>query len=712
MKEPQKFFSRLAASPLALVVFLIIGLLWAAVAGAAIYLPIALRSAAIDAAFRSNIEVADQIKITRGYYTKYVVAKALGSAGALVPSYNHKQDPKGIPLPATFVHDISELLEKRDTTLSLVSPYPWPHRASRTLDDFESNAWKAFLSDPSAVFSREEVRNDKRVLRVAVADRMSGPTCVSCHNNHPESTKRDWKVGDVRAVMEVTRVIEPFLITAEERSGTIVLTLAGLALAVTVILVVILRLVDKRTLEKQEATGSVRYLAEHDALTGLFNRANFVSRLNSISRVRAATRERTAVHHIDLDSFDAINKRFGHATGDELVRHVAMRLREITGDIHLLARFGGDEFAVAQLNVRSENDAVKLARQVLAALSAPFELGQHRVEISASIGVAESTNAHEKADVLLQAADIALYRAKKEGRNRYVIFTPTMASELNERQELEKAITLAAKHEGFQLHYQPICGSKTRDVEGFEALLRLPKPDGGFISPAVFIPVAEHMGLISQIGFWVLKRACQVAATWPEPLTISVNLSPAQFHVDAMHGRKISDLVRDALVLSQLSPSRLELEITESLLLETTNEVTVELERLKSLGVALVMDDFDTGYSSLNYLWKLPLDKVKIDRSFVAAATNLPGTINPILETIVGMSRTLRLKVTAEGVETEEQAALMTSLACDQMQGYYFGRPMPESDVAVSLLKSQGKSALFQMRHDDQHETALSRVRN
>ena len=396
-------------APLWSIVFTGIAILWIGVGATAVYLPYAMTSAALDSAYRSNIETADQIKITRGYYTKHVVAKAL-SSGALTPTYAHKDDPKGIPLPATFVHDISELLKKRDTSLSLVSPYPWPHRAERKMDDFESTAWEAFQRDPTAVFSRQEIKDGKRVLRIAVADHMTGATCVSCHNNDPQSAKRDWKIGDVRAVMEVTRVIEPYLADAEHRSSTIIWSLTAAALVVTIILVIASALVDSRTREKQQATKQVQFLAEHDALTELLNRASFLAKLNGFLRTRTATRERIAVHHIDLDGFDEINKKFGHSTGDELVRLVALRLRNLAGPNDLLARVGGDEFLVTQSKIRTDHDATRRAAEIMEALSAPFDLAHHRILITISIGITVSAREHERGDVLLQGADVALFR--------------------------------------------------------------------------------------------------------------------------------------------------------------------------------------------------------------------------------------------------------------------------------------------------------------
>jgi EAL domain-containing protein (putative c-di-GMP-specific phosphodiesterase class I) len=295
-----------------------------------------------------------------------------------------------------------------------------------------------------------------------------------------------------------------------------------------------------------------------------------------------------------------------------------------------------------------------------------------------------SATAHD----LLKAADVALYRAKAAGRQRYMLFTPAMAAELTARRDLEHAIRTALRSEGFQLHFQPICCGRSGRLEGFEALLRLPAATGGFIPPSVFIPVAEEIGMIGEIGAWVLNRACHIAATWPSHLTVAVNLSPAQFRGGRSAHGQVGEVVRAALVASKLAPHRLELEITENVLLEATESVIAELHRVKALGAILVMDDFGTGYSSLSYLWKLPLDKIKIDRSFVAAATESGPKIGPIVESITALGHLLQMRVTAEGVETKEQAAYFSQLTCDQIQGLLLGRPIPASDLPAAILKN------------------------
>jgi predicted signal transduction protein with EAL and GGDEF domain len=302
------------------------------------------------------------------------------------------------------------------------------------------------------------------------------------------------------------------------------------------------------------------------------------------------------------------------------------------------------------------------------------------VVVRASIGVAIAPVDGKESAALLRCSDLALYAAKAGGRNTYRFFTPALEAEFVKRRKIEALIRSKAATEGFELYFQPLVNTETQKTVGFEALLRMQDEDGKFIGPDVFIPIAEEMGLISVIGAFVLDRACQTAATWPEELTISVNLSPLQFST--------GDLVRiveGALKRSGLAPHRLELEITEGLLLHHTEEVIEELTELKDLGTAIVMDDFGTGYSSLSYLWRFPFDKIKVDRSFMAHLVEESSDAANIVRSVVGLGHSLRMSVTAEGVETREQAAFLKALNCDFLQGFHFGRPMPATEVAGHL---------------------------
>jgi diguanylate cyclase (GGDEF)-like protein len=648
------------------------------------YLPGAMEDATIESARHSNVEIADLIKTTRGYYTRHVVAKAL-STGALTPSYDHIPDPRAIPLPATFVKDISDLLQNKEITLSLISPYPWPHRADRKMDDFQTMAWQAFQKNPDAVFSRQEVFGGKRVLRVAVADRMTGATCVTCHNNDPAVQKRDWKLGDVRAVMEVTKVVEPHLAAVEERSRVIIGSLATVAVVVTVVLLFIARLMVRRAREKQAADSHVQYLAHHDALTGALNRASFNQAFLALLAAHVGI-DGIAIHYIDIDRFKGVNDKLGHGTGDELVRAVADRLRGVVGKHDLIARLGGDEFVIVQTKARTDREANDLATSIVRAMEPPFLLEHHQLGISVSVGTMLSVHGAESVEDLLRGADIALYRAKREGRHRAVQFSPEMLEELEARREIEQTIRRAVETKSFELHFQPLWNVASRRLAGFEALLRLPDQDGRLISPAAFIPIAEQIGLIGSIGAWVIEEATRVASLWPSHLTIAVNLSPMQFTPAHETDGTVAGIVRKALARSGLAAERLELEVTEGLLLENSDAVLNELRKLKQMGVSLVMDDFGSGYSSLNYLWKFPFSKIKIDRAFVVASSSAGATIAAIVKTITLLARTLGMRVTVEGVETSEQVTLFAELGCDQMQGYFLGRPMPPQAVAATIL--------------------------
>jgi diguanylate cyclase (GGDEF)-like protein len=659
------------------VVLLIVG----TVGGLMLYLPGALRSAALESTLRSNVEVADQIKIIRGYYTTRVVAKAL-ETGAMQPSIDHAAEATGIPLPATFVKDISDLLSERDLQLALISPYPWPHRSERRMDNFQEVAWEAFQTDPDAVFAREEIIDGQRVMRVAVADRMTAPTCVSCHNNHPDSVRRDWQLNDVRAVMEVSKVVEPYLASAELKSRYIISAVATVAALLIAVLLAIGVLVSRRTKEKNDAVRHLHYLAHHDAMTGLLSRNSF----SELVSKEMGGRQAVALHFVDLDRFKDINDCMGHDIGDELIKQSAERLKELCGDQHLLTRFGGDEFVIAQTNVAAPQDALVFGQAIVKGLAQPFTLLGHTINISASVGTSIADR-QVTVEELVKRADIALYRAKTAGRNCSVLFAPDMQQVLTRRRCLETRIWEALHAQEFILFFQPILNARTKRLEGFEALIRLPDGYGEMISPGEFIPIAEEIGAIGRIGDWVIRSACRFAATWPEHLTVSVNLSAAQFGRNFEADQGLVNVVVQALKDSGLDPHRLELEITESLVMERTDVVLSELKALRDLGVSIAMDDFGTGYSNLSSLWQLPFTKLKIDQSFAKSWRENATTVHPILDTIASLSRSLGVNLTAEGVETQEEEDLFTRLGCDQLQGYLFGRPIPPSEMAVFLIR-------------------------
>ncbi|HEY8566804.1 MAG TPA: bifunctional diguanylate cyclase/phosphodiesterase [Beijerinckiaceae bacterium] len=441
----------------------------------------------------------------------------------------------------------------------------------------------------------------------------------------------------------------------------------------------------RRHREGLAASERVAYYAAHEPMTGLMSRARFLAALDEMVAARNGTEGALsgfAVLHIDLDGLKEVNEAYSHKVGDEAIVAAARALRAAAGPDALVARLGGDEFAVACPGLASPAAVESFAASLVAAVAAPRTVEGHAVALTARIGAALFPQDGDGVLRLMKAADLALDRARKRPEPGTVLFERAIESELQRRRELENQIRETLASDAFDLHFQPLFAGGSGRLTGFEALLRMPAGAGGYVSPAVFVPIAEEMGLIAQIGDWVLRRACDVARHWPEPLTIAVNLSPAQFKAGGL-----SRTVRQALEQSGLAPRRLELEITEGLLLADDADIMQELADFKALGVSIVMDDFGTGYSSLSYLWKFPFDKIKIDRSFMRAFETDERHVATILQAILSLSRALRMRVTAEGVETPAQAAFLRELGCDEVQGFLFGRPMPLIDVAATILK-------------------------
>ena len=426
----------------------------------------------------------------------------------------------------------------------------------------------------------------------------------------------------------------------------------------------------------------IRFLAHHDALTGLANRAA-LDRKNGEGACRPACSDRRlAVHFIDLDRFKEVNDTLGHDGGDFLLKTIAERLHAVTRNDDVVARLGGDEFVVVQTGVDDKEQTEDFAQRLFVRFDAlPMQLKEHEIVTTASVGSRAGDDRRQNPERLLKSADLALYKAKADGRNCVRFFLPEMDTELQARIELERTISDAVLHDRFELHYQPLFEMSGRRLVGFEALIRLPGKDGTLIPPLVFIPVAEDLRLIDKIGAWVLREACRTAATWPEHLTVAVNLSPAQFSAG-----RVSDIVAAALNEAGLAAHRLELEITETLMLGNTEAIMAELQTLKAMGVAIVMDDFGTGYSSLSYLWRFPFDKIKIDRSFMQGFDGSGRDAGTVVKTIIALGRELNMRVTVEGVETAEQAAFLDKADGDQAQGFFFGRPLPASELGAGIL--------------------------
>ena len=428
--------------------------------------------------------------------------------------------------------------------------------------------------------------------------------------------------------------------------------------------------------KRREAEAYVARLASEDPLTGLVNRRVFRSALESIcAKADRGRLAKVGVLFMDLDRFKTINDTLGHRVGDLLLQAVAQRLREWVSPEHMLARLGGDEFAVIVPKVESLAAVEALARGAITAMAAPFSIDGYQMSAGISIGIAIGPQDGASADELLVAADLALYAVKAEGRGNFKFFHKSMNADLNDRRQLELDLRAAIERNELELYYQPLIDLRTNQVTGFEALARWRHPERGNVPPTVFIPVAEDSGLIVAIGEWALNEACRQATSWPEHLKVSVNLSPVQFLAPNLPGK-----IRQTLSKVGLAPQRLVLEITERILLDNSAEIIQKLGKLKKLGVRIALDDFGTGFSSLSYLRSFPFDKIKIDRSFVSDL-NAGSSHAVIVQAVVSIARALGMTTTAEGVETEEQRALLAALGYDQAQGYLFGAAVPADKV-------------------------------
>jgi len=417
------------------------------------------------------------------------------------------------------------------------------------------------------------------------------------------------------------------------------------------------------------------------------NRATFAKHLNATLERAAAAGGLFALMSIDLDRFKEINDVFGHPVGDALLREVSRRVQEAAGT-NFVARLGGDEFAIVSSAGMTPEAMELLAERMLAAAKDEFEVGGNKLRIGLSAGVAIYPSDGADAMALLGNADAALYRAKAEGGGMIRFFDASTDKRLRDRRALQHDLQSAIENGEIVLHYQPQAriGGK---VIGFEVLVRWQHPSGSMIPPNTFIPMAEESGLIVSMGEWILREACREAASWPQPLQVSINLSPVQFR----HG-DLPGLVHTVLLETGLSPSRLELEITEGVLIGDFSRAVSILRRLKTLGVRIAMDDFGTGYSSLSYLQSFPFDKIKIDRTFIANLDNNAQSA-AIVRAVIGLGHGLGLPVVAEGVETEAQLAILAAEACDEYQGYLIGRPCPMEDYAELVgRKRKGKAKL------------------
>jgi diguanylate cyclase len=461
------------------------------------------------------------------------------------------------------------------------------------------------------------------------------------------------------------------------------------------------RVVEARTQGLEAANKQLRHIASHDALTGLPNRVLLDDRLSQAVAHAESDGHSFAVAMFDLDRFKVVNDSLGHSAGDQLIKEVAHRLAGVARSTDTVGRFGGDEFLFIMDRLAKREDAELIARRAVKALQTPIRLDGVDLHTSASIGIAMFPADGRNAETLIANADAAMYCAKQRGRNNIQLYAAGMNSATQERVKLESDLHQALSLKQFELHYQPKLDTKTGLIHGAEALVRWRHPQRGLVPPGEFIPLAESCGLIDSIGEWVVRESCRQARAWQleglPPLRVAVNLSAFQFR----HGNLLQ-MIREALQAAQLEPRFLEVEITESALMSDPEESVTILEQLSRMGVVVSVDDFGTGYSSMSYLRRFPIDKLKIDRGFIAELLSRADDAS-IVRAIVSLAHSLRLKVVAEGVETREQLDLLKSLGCDQYQGFCFSPAVPAPEFATLLRESKPRS-------DTASESALDRT--
>ncbi len=422
-------------------------------------------------------------------------------------------------------------------------------------------------------------------------------------------------------------------------------------------------------------------LARQDALTGLANRQALRRALDDALVGAVRRKHRCSVFLLDLDRFKAVNDTLGHPAGDTLLRLVALRLTEQVGDKGQVGRLGGDEFQIVLPSLSSKPELSELAQAIIDSVSRPYTINGTAVSIGTSVGIVTSDYDDRTSDDLMRDADLALYAAKAAGKGCYRFFAPEMHEAARQRQLMESDLRVALEKGQLRLAYQPCVDASSEAVAGFEALIRWDHPERGPVSPAEFIPLAEEIGLINEIGEWVLRTACAEAANWPQHISVAVNLSPIQFKSPGL-----PSIVRMILNETDFPASRLELEITEGVFLSNDDHVHEMIGSLKAIGLKLALDDFGTGYSSLSYLLRVPFDKIKVDRSFVSGASDPESRNAALIRAMVGLASDLKMQTTAEGVETREELQLVRDLGCSLVQGYIFGKPMP-AEEALELAK-------------------------
>ncbi|REL35816.1 EAL domain-containing protein [Thalassotalea euphylliae] len=684
-------------------------------------------------AVETAVDLTKTLQKIRNYYAEHVLSE-VSNTESIEITHLHKLSDNSIPIPATFLMEMAQSYSEEDKLrVNVTSPYPFNSRKSRAMDDFQKLAWQQLTLNPEQPVSTFDNVAGNRVVKVALPDKLTASACVDCHNSHQDSSRRDWQLGDVRGILEITVDVELSLKRANQLSFMMILV----SFVSLLILVLFNRHIAKKVVtplsaitsamtslserkivstesshsgykevnalgnaflnfqnseqKRQALENEVRQLAYYDSLTGLPNRSAALERLNEQANL-ASTKHSFALIIINIEKFNEINDTLGYNIGDQTLIQVAKRITDVFAQEYV-ARFNTTEFAVIMPcnNAKGEPCPLKveaMTKQVINRLQSPMMIEEHQLHLSISIGINQVVNSasnEQQINEIVAHGNIALHQAETSHTQKIVTYTPELSNALNQRVSMIKALKLAIANNELVPFFQPQLDLTSGELVGAEVLLRWIKPDGTLVPPFTFIPLAEASGLILPIGKLVLEQACQLNKQWQDkgfkPFRVAVNVSGVQFDQD-----NIVDEVSNALTLSGLEPKWLELEVTETALMADINEIIAKLSQLRELGIELAIDDFGTGYSSLNYLKRLPINRLKIDQSFVRNVIDNEDD-QAIIEMILNLGKSMKLSVLAEGVEGPAEEAFLKSMNCDEVQGYYYAKPMPASDFEVYLSK-------------------------
>ena len=671
-----------------------------------------------ETAVDNAVNMTRTLQKIRNYYSQNVVRKINGLS-EVQASHLHALSDTDIPIPATFLIEMAQSHNIDDNLkVEVTSPFPFLPRSARKMNDFQTRAWYALQQNPDKPYSQIDTVDGKRLVRVALADTLSRPTCVSCHNSHQDSPKQDWQLNDVRGLIEIEVNVEPWL----ARANRVALWVVAVCLMAFLSLILfnlrtarlIMRplhqvsnaltaLADKRMVKletsdssyqevselsqaflrlqeyekhRQALENKVQTLAYFDALTQVPNRASMVKYLGE-SLQHLNQDETLSFIIVNIDKFNEVNDTLGYKVGDQVLQAVAHRIQQLY-PAKMVARFNGAEFSIACIETTDSRKNCGTQVDLVEEMQRPFKLSEHQVHLTVSVGIAQTTQTATQAQDIVAHANIALSQAELSSKEKSILYTPALSETLHHRVNMIQQLQYALEHDELQPYFQPQFDLHSGKLIGAEALLRWVKQDGTMVSPAEFIPIAEKSHLILPIGRKVLFDACHLNKSWQkkglDPFRVAVNVSGIQLDEDDM-----PSLTRQALEESGLSPQWLELEVTESALMFDINLVIDKLSNLRLLGVELAIDDFGTGYSSLSYLKRLPIDRLKIDQSFVRFLMQ-DSDDQAIVQMILDLGKSLKLKMIAEGVENQQTRDYLQQKGCDEAQGYFFARPMPADE--------------------------------